>query len=73
MVVSTLLVLHDAGVAMNGAAMQGWALANGWSGKNPERLARYVQDINAGKRPRGSRVLRPDYVAELRRRAVEGE
>jgi hypothetical protein len=72
-VVSTLLALHDAGIRMDGEAMQGWALANGWSGKNPERLAKYVEDINAGKRPRCSRVLRADYVDKLQRRVVEGE
>ncbi|MET8908223.1 hypothetical protein [Micromonospora sp. NPDC004551] len=70
MVVSTLLALHDAGFRMDGEAMQGWALANGWSGKNPERLARYVEDINAGKRPRCRQVLRADYVDSLRRRAA---
>jgi hypothetical protein len=73
MVVSSLLALHDAGIRMDGEAMQGWALANGWSGKNPARLAKYVKDINAGKRPRCSRVLRADYVDDLRRRAAEGE
>jgi hypothetical protein len=73
MVVSTLLALHDAHVTMDGEAMQGWALANGWSGKNPARLAQYVQDINAGKRPRCRRVLRPDYVDHLRRRAEGNE
>ncbi|MCE7010025.1 hypothetical protein LWC34_45545 [Kibdelosporangium philippinense] len=62
MVVSTLLALHDAEVRMDGEAIQGWALANGWSGKNPERLAQYVKDINAGKRPRCRRVLRADYI-----------
>jgi hypothetical protein len=72
-VVSTLLALHDAGIRIDGQAMQGWAPANGWSGKNPERLARYVEDINAGKRPRCSRVLRADYVDNLRHRAAEGE
>ncbi|WP_405731160.1 hypothetical protein OG607_32845 [Streptomyces sp. NBC_01537] len=72
LVVSSLLALHDAGLRMDGEAMQGWALANGWSGKNPERLAKYVEDINAGKRPRCSRVLRPDYVDDLRRRAADG-
>ncbi|MEU8056026.1 hypothetical protein [Microbispora bryophytorum] len=72
-VVSTLLALHDAGIRMDGVAMQGWALANGWSGKNPKHLAKYVEDINAGKRPRCSRVLRADYVDDLRRRAAEGE
>jgi hypothetical protein len=30
MAVSTLLALHDAGIRMDGEAMQGWALANGW-------------------------------------------
>ena len=33
MVVSSLLALHDAGIRMDGEAMQGWTLANGWSGK----------------------------------------
>lgn len=73
MVVSTLLALHDAGITMDGEAMQGWALAHGWSGKNPTRLAQYVQDINAGKRPRCRRVLRADYVDHLQRRAEENE
>ena len=69
MVVGALLALHDAGIEMDGTAMQGWALAHGWSGKNPERLAKYVDDINAGKRPRARPVLREDYVDALRRRA----
>jgi hypothetical protein len=73
MVVGTLLALRDAGIRMDGEAMQGWALANGWSGKNPARLAQYVQDINAGKRPRCRRVLRADYVDYLRRRAEGNE
>lgn len=30
-VVSVLSALHNAGVRMDGRAMQGWALANGWS------------------------------------------
>lgn len=71
MVVSCLLALHDAGVAIDGEAMQGWALAHGWSGKNPGRLAKYVDDINAGKRPRCRSTLRPDYVDSLRRRAAD--
>jgi hypothetical protein len=71
-VVSSLLTLHDVGIRLDGEAMQGWALANGWSGKNPERLAKYVADINAGKRPRYSPVLRADYVDDLRRRAADG-
>ncbi|MFE0701899.1 hypothetical protein [Streptomyces sp. NPDC058872] len=72
MVVSSLLALHDAGIQMDGEAMQGWALAHGWSGKNPERLAKYVEDINAGKRPRSRRILRPDYIDSLRRRVADG-
>lgn len=71
MVVSTLLALRDAGVEMDGEAMQGWALANGWSGKNPQRLAKYVEDINAGKRPRCRPMLRAGYVDDLRRRVAE--
>jgi hypothetical protein len=70
-VVSTLLALHDAGIRMDGVAMQGWALANGWSGMNPQHLAKYVRDINAGKRPRCKHVLSPDYLDNLRRRAAE--
>lgn len=73
MVVSALLALHDAGIPMDAEAMQGWVLANGWSGKNPERLAKYVRDINAGTRPRCRRVLRADYVDLLRGRAAGAE
>lgn len=66
-VVSLLLALHDARVSMDAEAMQGWALANGWSGKNPARLATYVVDINAGKRPRVSNgYTRSDIVEHLR-------
>jgi hypothetical protein len=50
--------------------MQGWALAHGWSGKNPERLAQYARDINSGKRPRTKRVLNPDFVDRMRDRAT---
>jgi hypothetical protein len=70
-VVGTLLALHDAGVPMDAEAMQGWALANGWAGQNPERLAGYVRDINAGKRPRTRSSVPADYVADLRRRITE--
>jgi hypothetical protein len=72
-VVSCLLALNGAGIPLDGEAMQGWALASGWSGKNPEHLRRYVDDINAGKRPRCHRVLGADYVDNLRRRALEDE
>lgn len=68
-VVSALLALHDANIPMDGEAMEGWALAHGWAGKNPGRLAKYVEDVNAGKRPRCNRVLRAEYVDDLRRRA----
>ncbi|GHE33932.1 hypothetical protein GCM10018771_12440 [Streptomyces cellulosae] len=69
-VVSSLLALHDADIRLDGEAMQGWALAHGWSGENPERLAKYVRDINAGKRPRCRHILRPDYMDDLRHRAT---
>jgi hypothetical protein len=72
-VVSSLLALHDARIPMDGDAMQGWALANGWSGKNPDRLAKYVADIGTGKRPRSSWKHGPDYVESLRRRAKGDE
>lgn len=72
-VVGVLLALRDAGIAMDGEAMQGWTLANGWSGKNPERLAQYVRDINAGKRPRSRSAIRADYVDVLRARVESGE
>ncbi|WP_423461854.1 hypothetical protein ACO229_14175 [Promicromonospora sp. MS192] len=72
-VVSALLALHDAGLPMDADTMQGWALAHGWSGENPTHLAKYVRDINTGKRPSASRVLRPDYVQILRDRITSGD
>ncbi|OYN77045.1 hypothetical protein [Mycolicibacterium sphagni] len=71
-VVSVLLALHDAGIPMDGDMMQGWALAHGWSGKNPALLAKYVEEINGGKRPRCSRVIRSDYIDHLRERVAAG-
>lgn len=71
-VVSVLLALHDAGIPMDGDAMQGRALAHGWSGKNPARLAKYVEDITGGKRPRCNRVIRSDYIDHLRERVAAG-
>lgn len=68
-VVSTLLALNDAGIRLDNEAIEGWALANGWAGTNPQRLGQYVREINAGKRPRCRKVLRADYVDALRRRA----
>lgn len=51
-VVKALLRLHDAGHRFDSRQLEGWALANGWSGKNPARLAKYADEINGGKRPR---------------------
>lgn len=68
-VVGTLLALHKARFRLDPDAMQGWALAHGWSGKNPQRLADYVKDINAGKRPR-ARLVGADYIDHLRERAA---
>lgn len=75
-VVSVLLALDAAGIPMDADAIQGWALAHGWSGKNPSLLAKYVEDINGGKRPRCNRVISPDYIDHLRQRvagAIEGD
>jgi len=69
-VVGILLALRDARIPMDADAMQGWALAHGWSGKNPDRLAKYVRDINAGKRPQARSVVRADYIDTLRSRAA---
>ena len=70
-VVSMLLLLRDSGIPMDGSAMEGWALAHGWSGDNPARLGKYVDDINAGKRPRVRRQgLRADYIDVLRAKAA---
>jgi len=71
-VIGVLLALHAAGYRLNGEALQGWALAHGWAGKNPQRLAEYVRDINAGKRPRVTRTIRADYIRGLEQQvAVE--
>lgn len=51
-VVKALLRLHEVGHIFDGRLLEGWALANGWSGKNPARLAKYAEEINGGKRPR---------------------
>ncbi|MBE5508012.1 Uncharacterised protein [Mycobacteroides abscessus subsp. bolletii] len=71
-IVSVLLALHDADIPMDGDAMQGWALAHGWSGKNPALLAKYVEDINGGKRPKCDRVIGPDYIDHLREQVAAG-
>lgn len=67
-VVSGLLALRDARIPMDAEAMQAWTLANGWSGKNPQRLATYVVDIQAGKRPRTTWKKSESYVDLLRSR-----
>lgn len=72
-VVSVLLALHDAGIPLDGDVMQGWALANGWSGKNPALLAQYVEGIKGGKRPRCNRIIPSDYIDHLRARVVAGD
>jgi hypothetical protein len=65
--------LRDSGYVLDAGTIQGWALANGWTGKNPQRpLADYVRDINSGKRPHARRIHREDFVEQLRRR-VAGE
>lgn len=51
-VVKALLRLHDAGHRLDGQTLEGWALAHGWSGKNPARLAKFADEIDGGKRPR---------------------
>lgn len=72
-VVSALLALRAAQIPMNSEAMHGWVLANGWSGKNPRRLVKYVDDINAGRRPKATYRHGPDYVDRLRKRAAGEE
>jgi hypothetical protein len=69
-VVGVLLMLKDANYHLDGEQLQGWALAHGWTGKNPQRLAGYVEDINSGKRPRVRSMLRRDYLDYLRRKAA---
>jgi hypothetical protein len=72
-VVGTLLALRSARIPMDGEVMQAWALAHGWSGENPKHLAKYVNDINAGKRPQVRARLRADYINNLRQRAEATE
>lgn len=69
-VVGVLLALHDAGIPLDSEVIQGWIIANGWSGENPKRLAKYVEDINAGKRPRLKSPIQPGYVERLRQRVA---
>lgn len=69
-VVRILLAVYDADISMDAEAMQAWALANGWSGKNPKKLAEYVTQINAGKRPRCSGSVPAGYIDLLRERVT---
>ncbi|WP_299052153.1 hypothetical protein [uncultured Nocardioides sp.] len=67
-VVSVLLALKQARVPMDADAMEGWAVAHGWSGKNPRRLSQYVRDIQSGKRPQTRNRVPADYIDGLRER-----
>lgn len=70
-VVSALMALRAAGVPLDADTMQGWVIANGWSGSNPQELASLVTAINSGTRPRHRNVLREDYVDHLRARVEQ--
>ena len=68
-VVSALLALHDAGYALDAKALEGWAVANGWSGRNPARLADYARRIMRGSRPRSRRKRDTSFVERMRQEA----
>ncbi|MGM9473497.1 hypothetical protein ACS5PJ_16025 [Pseudarthrobacter sp. YS3] len=70
-VVGVLLALHRAGIPIDAEAIEGWSIVNGWSGNNPSRLAKYVRDINDGKRPQSRSTIRPDYLDTLKKRAED--
>jgi hypothetical protein len=55
---------------MRPRAVQAWAVANGWSGDNAKRLAGYVTEFNAGRRPRGRQVYAAEYARDLKKRAA---
>ena len=69
-VVSALLALHDAGYALDAKALEGWAVANGWSGRNPARLADYARRIMRGSRPRSRRKRDTSFVERMRQEAA---
>mgnify|MGYP000734374653 FL=1 len=69
-VVSALLALHDAGYALDAKALEGWAVANGWSGRNPALLADYAQRIMRGSRPRSRRKRDMNFVERMRQEAA---
>lgn len=64
-VVSALLALHDAGYALDAKALEGWAVANGWSGRNPAHLADYARRIMRGSRPRSRRKRDISFVERM--------
>ncbi len=68
-VVSALLALHDAGYSLDANALEGWAVANGWSGSNPARLAEYARKIMSGSRPRSRRKRDASFVERMRQEA----
>jgi len=68
LVVSALLALNKSGYKLDAHVLQGWAVANGWRGGNPEQLTKYINAINAGNRPRARSALRDDYVQHLERK-----
>lgn len=70
-VVSVLLVLHDAGYELDGPALAAWAIAHGWTGRNPAQLEKFVSAINRGSRPRTRRRIREDYIDYLRAQAAD--
>ena len=70
-VVSALLALHDAGYALDAKALEGWAVANGWSGRNPALLADYAQRIMRGSRPRSRRKRDMNFVERMRQEATK--
>lgn len=70
--VGPLVLLHDAGYAMDSKAIKGWAAAHGWRGDNVKHLGDYVNQINRGGRPRFSAgSTRTDYVKFLEREVEE--
>lgn len=67
LVVGALLALREAGLPMDATTMEAWAVAHGWTGRNPRRLRDYVDGINTGKTPRTKPMLSVEFVAGLRR------
>ena len=72
--VETLQVLHRAGYRFDVETLCTWALANGFSGREVERLREYAVGVQRGKRfqLRAGRALRPDIVEIWKRDAAQG-